>query len=192
MVLADIDARWRSEDQPQAELPGGCVRLAAASTDARAGNGFDRDLVAPHMQTRGGRSVTRTAVGPDRPEPPGLLVQEPCPADGSGGLPDPPDLVLTGNGRVVLVNGRPVRLSRGEARLLAALAQCPGLPVHRCVLGYAAWPSGTSGSSARVSVAVQRLRRKIGHHRVLTVYGQGYRLLPVRMTDQRRATGPHA
>lgn len=94
-----------------------------------------------------------------------------------------PELVLTGSARVVLVNGRPVRLSRGEARLLAALAQCPGLPVHRCVLGHAAWPA--PGSVARVSVAVQRLRRKIGRDRVLTVYGQGYQLLPTRLVDQR-------
>ena len=74
-------------------------------------------------------------------------------------------------------NGDPVRLTGGEAALLAALGASPGQTVSRLTLS-----ERTGGGERAVDVQVTRLRRKIESDpkeplHLQTVRGEGYRLV---------------
>ncbi len=76
------------------------------------------------------------------------------------------------------VDGRTVRLSRLEIRLLQALGTEPGATVNRHTLATSVW--GDRADDAAVVKLVQRLRRKVEAHperpRLLVTEGSGYRL----------------
>jgi two-component system phosphate regulon response regulator OmpR len=75
-------------------------------------------------------------------------------------------------------DGKPIRLTEGETRLLKRLAQSPHMPVDRAELGDGEDPFGRG-----VDVQVTRLRRKIepdpkNPRYLQTVRGVGYKLAP--------------
>jgi len=89
--------------------------------------------------------------------------------------------------RTLRRSGQDIRLTAGEADLLAALAAAPGQTLSRDVLGQ----SGSSGEAGRdsgigsrmVDVQMTRLRRKIEAdprfpRYLQTVRGRGYMLQP--------------
>jgi two-component system phosphate regulon response regulator OmpR len=96
-----------------------------------------------------------------------------------------PDLILGQyrfrRSRNELLQGdRPVRLTEGETRLLAALARTPGQPVARSDL---VRETGAEGGERVIDVHVTRLRKKLeADPRVprylQTARGKGYFLLP--------------
>jgi two-component system, OmpR family, phosphate regulon response regulator OmpR len=89
--------------------------------------------------------------------------------------------------RTLRRSGQDIRLTAGEAELLAALAAAPGQTLSRDVLGQAA-PPGEAGrdsgiGSRMVDVQMTRLRRKIEAdprfpRYLQTVRGRGYMLQP--------------
>ncbi|HEY3037040.1 MAG TPA: response regulator transcription factor [Streptosporangiaceae bacterium] len=83
----------------------------------------------------------------------------------------------------VSVRGRPVRLTRKEFDLLAALASAPGTTFSRSRLLEDVWDFAWHGDAATVTVHARRLREKIeddpSHPRhLVTVWGVGYRFDP--------------
>ena len=72
--------------------------------------------------------------------------------------------------------GRPVELTPTELRLLLEVAAEPGAVLSRATLLERVWDYAWGGDSRVVDVHVQRLRAKIGHDRVETVRGFGYKL----------------
>ncbi|NOJ93132.1 response regulator transcription factor [Corallococcus coralloides] len=82
-------------------------------------------------------------------------------------------------GRTVLVQGRPVELTRVEFGLLAALARRPQEAVTRQWLVEHVLDPEREGTERTLDVHVSRLRRKLGPVKcVETVWGVGYRLVP--------------
>jgi DNA-binding response OmpR family regulator len=80
-------------------------------------------------------------------------------------------------GREVLVDGRPVDLTRVEFDLLAALARRPGAAVTRQWLVEHVLDPEREGTERTLDVHVSRLRRKLGPGKQIeTVWGIGYRL----------------
>jgi two-component system, OmpR family, response regulator ChvI len=79
------------------------------------------------------------------------------------------------------VEGRPVRHTLTEFRVLAALVSAPGIVKSRDSLVAAAYPEETYLSDRAIDCHVKRLRRKIAEAggdpgAVETVYGLGYKL----------------
>lgn len=85
-------------------------------------------------------------------------------------------------GTLVLVDGKPCRLTTQEYRLLLALAQNAGTTLSRDRLLFVAWDYQSPGKSRTVDVHVQRLRRKLGETLLETVHGIGYRLRAVQLS----------
>jgi DNA-binding response OmpR family regulator len=93
------------------------------------------------------------------------------------------DLRIDLRRREVSVRGRPVRLTRKEFDLLAALACEPGTTFSRSRLLEDVWDFAWHGDAATVTVHARRLREKIeddpSHPRhLVTVWGVGYRFDP--------------
>jgi DNA-binding response OmpR family regulator len=78
----------------------------------------------------------------------------------------------------VTADGRTVRVTPGEFRLLAVLAHSPGRTFSRAALVEQAFGDDSDALERTIDVHVANLRRKLGHHANLieTVYGVGYRL----------------
>jgi len=79
------------------------------------------------------------------------------------------------------VEGRPVRLTLSEFRLLESLVRAPGVVRTREVLQAAMYPEDEYLNERAVDCHVKRLRRKVSEaggeaSRIETVYGLGYRL----------------
>ncbi|MBW1604276.1 response regulator transcription factor [Streptomyces sp. JJ66] len=109
----------------------------------------------------------------------------PGPAGGTDGpaAPEPPDGVLRfgelevdTDGMEVRRSGTPVPLTPTEMRLLLEFCAAPGTVLSRERLLERVWDYGWGGDSRVVDVHVQRLRAKVGQHRIETVRGFGYKL----------------
>lgn len=72
--------------------------------------------------------------------------------------------------------GEPVELTPTELRLMLEFAAEPGAVLSRAALLERVWDYAWGGDSRVVDVHVQRLRAKIGHDRIETVRGFGYKL----------------
>jgi DNA-binding response OmpR family regulator len=72
--------------------------------------------------------------------------------------------------------GEPVELTPTELRLMLEFAAEPGAVLSRTALLERVWDYAWGGDSRVVDVHVQRLRAKIGHDRIETVRGFGYKL----------------
>ena len=78
-------------------------------------------------------------------------------------------------GRMVYTkNGVPLDLSKTEQRLLRLLAEHRGQTLTREQLLERVWDGGEFVDENALSVAVNRLRRKLGEAPIRTVYGVGY------------------
>ena len=87
-------------------------------------------------------------------------------------------LLVDRDGRVAMVDGAAVDLTRVEFDLIAALASRPGAAVSRAWLAEHVLDSTRDGGERTLDVHVSRLRRKLGRAGALiaTVWGVGYRL----------------
>ncbi len=87
-------------------------------------------------------------------------------------------LLVDRDGRIVMVDGAAVDLTRVEFDLIAALASRPGAAVSRAWLAEHVLDSTRDGGERTLDVHVSRLRRKLGRAGALiaTVWGVGYRL----------------
>ena len=86
------------------------------------------------------------------------------------------DVTIDPGGLEVSRGGEPVALAPTELRLLLEFAAQPGIVLDRQTLLHNVWDYGWDGDSRVVDLCVQRLRRKIGAHRIETVRGFGYKL----------------
>lgn len=102
------------------------------------------------------------AGGAERPAAPRLLVFD--------------DLVIDPAALEVRLDGEEIALAPTELRLLLEFAAHPGIVLDRQTLLRNVWDYGWDGDTRVVDLCVQRLRRKIGAHRVETVRGFGYKL----------------
>ncbi len=71
-------------------------------------------------------------------------------------------------------NGTPIDLSRTEQRLLRLLVENRGRTLPRNLLLERVWDGGEFVDENALSVAVRRLRTKLGDAPIKTVYGVGY------------------
>jgi two-component system, OmpR family, response regulator RegX3 len=83
----------------------------------------------------------------------------------------------------VTVDGRPVRLTRSEFKVLALLAEDPERVLTRRQVMQHLWESDYVGDEHACDVHISNLRRKIEHdagrpERIVTVRGVGYKLVP--------------
>ena len=83
-------------------------------------------------------------------------------------------------GNRVMLDGRPVDLTRLEAEVLAYLQKREGTAVERGALLRDVWGYDWTGGSNVIEAVISALRRKLGAHAgaIETVRGVGYRLLP--------------
>lgn len=87
------------------------------------------------------------------------------------------DLAVNREAMVVQRAGEAVSLSATEFRLLEVLLDHKGRVLSRHQLLEKVWDIGSWGDTHVVEVTVQRLRRKIGAERIVTVRGVGYKLV---------------
>jgi two-component system, OmpR family, response regulator ResD len=87
-------------------------------------------------------------------------------------------LVVDATTRDVEVAGRPLRLTAKEFDLLFFLASHPREAFSRDQLMQSVWGYASALDTGTVTVHVQRLRSKIEHRRIETVWGVGYRFVP--------------
>ncbi|MFI2617016.1 two-component system response regulator CseB [Streptomyces sp. NPDC018584] len=87
------------------------------------------------------------------------------------------DLTIDTRGLDVHRAGALVPLTPTELRLLLAFAEHPGTVLDRRRLLRDVWDYGWEGDTRVVDLAVVRLRKKIGAHRIETVRGFGYKLV---------------
>ncbi len=73
-----------------------------------------------------------------------------------------------------LKNGTPVELSKTEQRLLRLLVENRGRTLPRGLLLEKVWDGGEFVDENALSVAMRRLRAKLGAAPIKTVYGVGY------------------
>jgi len=87
------------------------------------------------------------------------------------------ELGLDLGGRSLLVDGRPVALTRREFDLLAYLQRHHGVALSRRDLMTGVWQTGYLDGDRTVDVHVRRVRMKLGRHayRLSTLRGYGYR-----------------
>jgi DNA-binding response OmpR family regulator len=86
------------------------------------------------------------------------------------------DLRLDLRTRRVSVDGRSVELTAREFALLETLMRHPGQVLSRGQLLSQVWGYGFEPDSNVVEVYIRYLRAKIGHRRIETVRGMGYRM----------------
>lgn len=108
------------------------------------------------------RSLLRRAAPTERPSPIGPLRWG--------------DLTFCPMSLEVRRDGQSLSLTTTELKLLREFAASPGRVLTRDVLLERVWDYAWSGDTRVVDVGVQRLRAKIGHERVETVRGVGYKL----------------
>ncbi|WP_432044132.1 two-component system response regulator CseB [Streptomyces cadmiisoli] len=104
---------------------------------------------------------------------------------GTNHAPEPPrgtstrlvfgDVSVDTRGLEVRRAGELVALAPTELRLLLEFAANPGIVLSRQTLLRGVWDYGWEGDSRVVDLCVQRLRKKIGHDRIETVRGFGYK-----------------
>ena len=86
------------------------------------------------------------------------------------------DIVIDPEGLEVTRAGERLALTPTEMRLLLEFAAAPGTVLSRDRLLARVWDYEWGGDTRVVDVHVQRLRAKIGQHRLETVRGFGYKL----------------
>ncbi|WP_432097647.1 two-component system response regulator CseB [Streptomyces sp. bgisy100] len=86
------------------------------------------------------------------------------------------DLTVDPDSVEVRRDGSRLDLTPTELRLMLVFAECPGVLLSRTTLLERVWDYAWGGDSRVVDVHVQRLRGKIGHQRIETVRGFGYKL----------------
>ncbi len=86
------------------------------------------------------------------------------------------DLVIDTDSMEVWLRGERVALTPTELKLLLEFAAEPGIVLSRDTLLHRVWDYAWEGDTRVVDVHVQRLRAKIGNHRIETVRGFGYKL----------------
>ncbi|MYV96740.1 response regulator transcription factor [Streptomyces sp. SID3343] len=129
------------------------------------------DTAAPSASSAGAASSATS--GPAEPS------AGSSPDDRLGGdddLADLDDLDIDTVNLEVTVAGAPVSLTATEMRLLLEFVKKPGTVLTRHTLLENAWDYAWGGDTRVVDVHVQRLRGKIGAHRIETVRGFGYKL----------------
>lgn len=72
--------------------------------------------------------------------------------------------------------GRPLALTTTELKLLQEFTRAPGTVLTRDLLLERVWDYAWTGDTRVVDVHIRRLRAKIGHERIETVRGFGYKL----------------
>ena len=88
------------------------------------------------------------------------------------------DLEISPKDQRAWMEGTPLDLSAREFQLLASLARNPGGVVAKSTLGQRLAPLGPPLDASVIEVHVSNLRRKIGAHRIRTLRGIGYQLIP--------------
>ncbi|MBV8467781.1 MAG: winged helix-turn-helix transcriptional regulator, partial [Burkholderiales bacterium] len=88
------------------------------------------------------------------------------------------DIQIEHRGHTARLDGMTLELSPREFRLILELAREPGQVVQKRDLAQRLEPLGDPVDFAAIDVHMSNLRRKIGAHRIQTVRGVGYRLLP--------------
>ncbi|WP_308457835.1 two-component system response regulator CseB [Streptomyces sp. SM12] len=88
------------------------------------------------------------------------------------------DLTVDARSLEVRRDGELVELTPTELKLVLEFAAEPGVVLSRTTLLERVWDYAWGGDSRVVDVHVQRLRAKIGHDRIETVRGFGYKLRP--------------
>jgi two-component system OmpR family response regulator len=86
------------------------------------------------------------------------------------------DLEIDAADRRVSANGEAISLSGREWAVLDALSSRPGAVVSKAQIEEALYAFGSEIESNTVEVYVSRLRKKLGHDRIATLRGVGYRL----------------
>lgn len=119
---------------------------------------FDGEVLAARLRAL----LRRTETGPQQPDTTTIRVA---------------DLAVDPEGMVVTRGGEEVALSATEFRLLEVLLDHRGRVLSRPQLLELVWDIGAWGDTHVVEVTVQRLRRKIGAERIVTVRGAGYKLV---------------
>jgi DNA-binding response OmpR family regulator len=104
-------------------------------------------------------------------------LRRPSLAPSTGALTIGP-LDLNADGRVAMVDGQSIDLTRVEFDLLHALAKRPGAAISRTWLVDHVLDAERDGAERTLDVHVSRLRKKLGRAgaMVTTVWGVGYRL----------------
>jgi DNA-binding response OmpR family regulator len=86
------------------------------------------------------------------------------------------DIVLDPGASSVTIGGAPVEITARELRILAYLMHRPGRIVSQSELIDHVYSMEESRESNTIEVYIARLRKKIGHDRIKTLRGLGYRL----------------
>ncbi|MCK0713500.1 winged helix-turn-helix domain-containing protein [Chromohalobacter sarecensis] len=87
------------------------------------------------------------------------------------------ELALDTHTGSVTLAGRPITLTAQESRLLAYLLHAAPRIVTRTELSEHVYDRDHEPDSNVIDVQVSRLRRKLGNQRIVTLRGQGYRLV---------------
>jgi two-component system OmpR family response regulator len=92
-------------------------------------------------------------------------------------------LLINLTSRSVLLDGRPIELSRNEFELLAHLAAHPGQIQSRNALFKSLYHREYDGTDRMLDIRISRLRRKLGEdaehsERIKTIWGAGYLFVP--------------
>lgn len=87
-------------------------------------------------------------------------------------------LVVDSLGQTAILDGKPLKLTAREFRLLDALAVRVSQVVSRTVLWEAVWESNSEPNSNVIDVYIGYLRQRLGEHSqmIRTVRGKGYQL----------------
>jgi DNA-binding response OmpR family regulator len=85
-------------------------------------------------------------------------------------------LTVDVGGHTAAVDGKPVRLTPSEFKLLTLFARHPERAFSRRELMQHLWDSSYVGDQRAGDAHIVNLRRKIGRERLVTVRGVGYKL----------------
>ncbi|MEX2262262.1 MAG: winged helix-turn-helix domain-containing protein [Bryobacteraceae bacterium] len=102
-------------------------------------------------------------------------------------------LELDFEGETVLLDSRPLVLTRKELRLLAVLVENAGEVVTRTALLSDIWGYSREVRTRTLDVHIRRLREKLapfGGVYIETIFGVGYRFQPFRWTQPGLASAP--
>ena len=83
-------------------------------------------------------------------------------------------MLLDYESKELIIDGRPVQLTRTEFSILSLLKENPGRVYSRDQLLNRAWPEGIIVTDRSVDVSIARLRRKLGPHSNCIATRQGY------------------
>ncbi|NJQ14591.1 response regulator transcription factor [Streptomyces bohaiensis] len=124
---------------------------------------YDTAVLVARMRAALRRSGPGTAAAPAEPAAPCRLMR-------AG------DLTVDARSLEVRRGDRLLELTPTELKLILEFAAEPGAVLSRSTLLERVWEYGWGGDSRVVDVHVQRLRAKVGHERIETVRGFGYKL----------------